>query len=749
MATYLYRLGRASYRRRRLVVVLWVALLALMGTGAATLSGQTSDTFSIPGTESQKAINLLEERMPGAGADAATARVVFTVTEGFLTDPAHEQAIAEAIHRIAATPQVAQVSDPFTHDDVSQDGHTAYAQVAYTVQPIEVTEDSRQSLFAAAEAARDAGISVEFGGTAVEGAPEQSLTEVIGLVVATVVLVITFGSLVTAGLPLLTALLSVMIGMGCIQIATGFIDLSSSTSTLALMLGLAVGIDYALFITSRYRHELSLGLDGEEAAGRAVGTAGSAVVFAGLTVVIALAALSVVGIPFLTSMGLAAAGTVAVAVVIALTLLPAVFGFAGRRLVGGRIPGLRARDPEGDSAAPTMGERWSRLIVRRRGVAVALSVLALGLLAVPATDLRLGLPTDSTAAPDSTQRKAYDQLTAGFGAGFNGPLLLVVDSSSSADPHAAVEQVSRTVAGLPGVATVTAPTFNRAGDTATLAVTPTSGPSEAATEDLVHTIRGQADTIKTATGTSTSITGETAINIDVSEKLSDALLPYLAVVIGLAFVLLVLVFRSILVPLKATAGFLFSVVATFGAVVAVFQWGWLMNLFGVETTGPIVSILPIFLIGVLFGLAMDYEVFLVTRMREEFVHGLEADDAVVTGFRHSARVVTAAAIIMISVFAGFILSGQAIIQSMGFALAFGVLVDAFVVRMTLVPAVMSLLGRRAWWLPAWLDRLLPDIDVEGKQLIDRTTVPDQREHPVAPAGTASASHSIHSVDLHR
>ncbi len=749
MATYLYRLGRAAYRRRRLVIALWVVLLALMGTGAATLSGQTSDAFSIPGTESQKAIDLLEERMPGAGADAATARVVFTVPEGLLTDPAHEQAIAEVIHRIAATPQVAQVSDPFTHDDVSQDGRTAYAQVAYTVQPIEVTEDSRQSLFAAAEAARDAGISVEFGGTAVEGAPEQSLTEVIGLVVAAVVLVITFGSLVAAGLPLLTALLSVMIGMGCIQIATGFIDLSSSTSTLALMLGLAVGIDYALFITSRYRHELSLGLDGEEAAGRAVGTAGSAVVFAGLTVVIALAALSVVGIPFLTSMGLAAAGTVAVAVVIALTLLPAVFGFAGRRLVGGRIPGLRARDPEGDSAAPTMGERWSRLIVRRRGVAVALSVLALGLLAVPATDLRLGLPTDSTAAPDSTQRKAYDQLTAGFGAGFNGPLLLVVDSSSSADPHAAVEQVSRTVAGLPGVATVTAPTFNRAGDTATLSVTPTSGPSEAATEDLVHTIRGQADTIKTATGASTSITGETAINIDVSEKLSDALLPYLAVVVGLAFVLLVLVFRSILVPLKATAGFLLSVVATFGAVVAVFQWGWLINLFGVETTGPIVSILPIFLIGVLFGLAMDYEVFLVTRMREEFVHGLEADDAVVTGFRHSARVVTAAAIIMISVFAGFILSNQAIIQSMGFALAFGVLVDAFVVRMTLVPAVMSLLGRRAWWLPAWLDRLLPDIDVEGKQLIDRTTVPDQREHPVAPAGTASASHGVHSVDLHR
>ncbi|WP_250291099.1 MMPL family transporter, partial [Frankia sp. CiP1_Cm_nod1] len=411
-------------------------------------------------------------------------------------------------------------------------------------------------------------------------------------------------------------------------------------------------------------------------------------------------------------------------------------------------PGLRARDPEGDGGGPTAGQRWARLIVRRRGIAVAVSVLALGLLAVPAADLRLGLPTDATAAPDSTQRRAYDQLTAGFGAGFNGPLLLVVDGTASADPHTAVDEVSRTIAGLPGVAAVTAPTFSPAGDTATLSVTPASGPSEAATEDLVHTIRGQAAAIRAATGASTAITGETAINIDVSEKLSDALLPYLAVVVGLAFVLLVLVFRSVLVPLKATAGFLLSVVATFGAVVAVFQWGWLMDVLGVATTGPIVSILPIFLIGVLFGLAMDYEVFLVTRMREEFVHGLGPDDAVVTGFRHGARVVTAAAIIMISVFAGFILSDQAIIQSIGFALAFGVLVDAFVVRMTLVPAVMSLAGRHAWWLPAWLDRLLPDIDVEGKKLLGPPALPEQRAHATTSAGGPTAPHDLPATVRH-
>jgi RND superfamily putative drug exporter len=347
---------------------------------------------------------------------------------------------------------------------------------------------------------------------------------------------------------------------------------------------------------------------------------------------------------------------------------------------------------------------------------VAAAVLGLGLVAAPVTSLRLGLPDDITAAPSSTQRVAYDQLSNGFGAGFNGPLLLVVDLAHAGDRTAAVTRVAATIRALPDVTSVGPPTFNEGRDTATFSVTPGSGPSEAATEHLVHTIRSQAGALTAATGAVPMVTGTTAVNIDISEKLSAALIPYLAVVVGLAFVLLLLVFRSVLVPLKATLGFLLSVVATFGAVVAVFQWGWLKDLFGVSSTGPIVSMLPIFLVGVLFGLAMDYEVFLVTRMREEYVHGRGPDDAVTVGFRHGARVVTAAAIIMISVFAGFVLSSQPIIQSVGFALAFGVLVDAFVVRMTLVPAVMSLLGRRAWWLPRWLDRRLPDIDVEGKRL---------------------------------
>ncbi|WP_045875479.1 MMPL family transporter [Pseudofrankia sp. DC12] len=768
MATYLYRLGRAAYRRRRLVVALWVLLLALAGVGAATLSGPTSDALSIPGTESQKAIDLLNERMPGAGADTAAARVVFTVpagSTGTLAEPTRQRAIEHAVQELSHAPQVGRVTDPFTAVGgkwaaVSPDGRTAYARVSYTVQQRDVTDAARNALFAAAGPVRAAGVGVEFGGTATQGSAAQSATEVIGIAVAAVVLLVTFGSFVAAGLPLLTALLGVAIGVCGIAIATGFLHLSASTSTLALMIGLAVGIDYALFITSRFRDELAAGQDGEQAAGRAAGTAGSAVVFAGLTVVIALAALTVAGIPFLTEMGLAAAATVAVAVAIALTLLPAVFGFAGRRLapaqpandttkgtrrrgrhLSRRFAGLRSRDPETDGNRPTMGERWARLAVRHRGWVVATAVLALGLVAAPVTSLRLGLPDDSTAAPASTQRVAYDQLSSGFGAGFNGPLLLVVDLTHAGDRTAAVAQVAATIRALPDVTSVGPASFDAARDTATFSVTPGSGPSEAATEHLVHNIRAQAGTLAATTGAITMVTGATAVNIDISEKLSAALIPYLTVVVGLAFVLLLLVFRSVLVPLKATLGFLLSVVATFGAVVAVFQWGWLKDLFGVSSTGPIVSMLPIFLVGVLFGLAMDYEVFLVTRMREEYMHGRGPDDAVTLGFRHGARVVTAAAIIMISVFAGFILSSEAIIQSIGFALAFGVLVDAFVVRMTLVPAVMALLGRRAWWLPRWLDRLLPDIDVEGKRLVGvtgpATAGVDQPSGAAGPHGRAA------------
>ncbi|RIQ34891.1 MMPL family transporter [Jiangella rhizosphaerae] len=718
MATFLYRLGRFSYRRRGVVLAIWLGLVALFGVGASTLSGPTSDTFSIPGTESQEAFDLLEERFPGGNTDGATARVVFAAPEGeTLTDPENQAAVEDVLAELTTAPQVAEVPDPFQAGTVSEDGTIAFSQVTYAVPFFDLTDEAREALTAAADTGRDAGLTVELGGEAAMSEEEPAGTELVGIGVAAVVLIITFGSLIAAGLPLITAILGIVIGMSAITAASGFMDIGSSTPTLALMIGLAVGIDYALFIVSRFRHELAIGRDGEEAAGRAVGTAGSAVVFAGLTVMIALAGLFVVNIPMLTEMGLAAALTVGVAVVIALSLLPALLGFAKHRVLGGRIPGLRRiREHTDDEGRRTLGRRWAELVTRRPIPVLAIAVAGMLALAAPLLDLRLGLPDEGSSPPDSTQRKAYDLTVEGFGAGFNGPLTVVVDGVDSPDPRAAADAVAGSLQELDGVVTVTPPLLNQAEDTAIINVVPEYGPGSAETEDLVADIRDQVGAVGSEAGANVSVTGSTAINIDFSERMTEALLPYLALVVGLSFVLLMLVFRSLLVPLKAALGFLLTMGATFGAIVAVFQWGWFNGLLGIEQTGPIISMLPIFLIGVVFGLAMDYQVFLVTRMREEHVHGASPKESVVTGFQHGARVVSAAAMIMISVFAAFIFGGEDVIMQVGLALAAAVAFDAFVVRMTIVPAVMTLLGSRAWFLPRWLDRLLPNVDVEGEKL---------------------------------
>ena len=715
MATLLYRLGRFSFRRRKLVGLLWVFVLAVFGVGAATLSGPTSDTFSIPGTESFRAMDVLEKKF-GAGAGGASAKVVFTVSgDAKLTGATQTAAIEKAIAELEKAPQVVSVADPFASKTISQDQQTAYATVTYSVAAPEVTDAARTALFAAGDTAKSAGLDVEYSGEMTATKQGAASSEGLGLVIAAFVLVVTFGALVAAGLPLLTAIIGVGLGMTGIQIATGFFDLSSSTSALATMLGLAVGIDYALFIVSRYRHELAQGREGEEAAGRATGTAGSAVVFAGLTVIIALAALTVTGIPFLSAMGLAAAFTVGMAVLITLTLTPALLGFAGRKVLAKKDrAGFRA--PNGKMP---FGERWGRLVLKNRIVALVLALGVIGAIAVPALDLRLALPDDSTASPASTQRKAYDQLSEGFGAGFNGPLIVVVENATKA----AAASAQKSISGLRDVVLVTPPTLNPAGDTALLTVIPGSGATDEATQNLVTAIRA----LPRIDGATLAVTGTTAINIDVTDKITKALVPYLAIVVGLAFVLLMLVFRSVLVPLKATLGFLLSVAATFGAVVFVFQQGHLASPIGVDSTGPIISLMPIFLIGILFGLAMDYEVFLVTRTREEYVHGAAPNDAIVTGMRHGARVVTAAALIMMSVFAGFILADDTIIKTLGFALAFGVAVDAFLVRMTIVPVVLSLFGKAAWWLPKWLNRALPNVDVEGEGLTRQLATGAERE----------------------
>ncbi|OKI95328.1 hypothetical protein AMK18_27335 [Streptomyces sp. CB01249] len=717
MATFLYKLGRLAFRRRRYVALIWVALLALAGFGASSAATATSSSFSIPGTEAQKAFDLLEQRFPAASADGATARIVFKAPEHEkMTDAANKAEVNKITRELKeGSDQIASVTDPYTGKAVSKNGSTAYISVSYKVNSMELTDATRDALEDAGTHAQKSGMTVEIGGDALQVMPETGATEVIGIALAAVVLVITFGSLIAAGLPLLTALIGVGIGVSTITALANVLDLGSTTSTLAMMIGLAVGIDYALFIVSRYRAELAEGREREEAAGRAVGTAGSAVVFAGLTVVIALVGLAVVNIPMLSKMGFAAAGTVAIAVLIALTLVPAMLGFVGKRIVGrkARKAADAADKPE---AKPNMGTRWARFVLRKPVWVLLVGVLGLGAIAVPAASLEMGLPDDGSQPTSTTQRRAYDLLSDGFGPGFNGPLLVVVDTEHSADGKAAAKQVGDEISGMKGVVAVTPATFNKAGDAAMITVVPKDRPSSVETENVVHAIRDAGKDIKSDTGAEVLVTGSTAMNIDFSQKMNDALLPYLALVVGLAFLLLMVVFRSVLVPLKAALGFLLSVVAALGAVVAVFQWGWLGSLFGVEQTGPIMSMMPIFMVGVVFGLAMDYEVFLVTRMREAYVHGEKPGQAIVTGFKHGARVVTAAAVIMIAVFSGFIGSSEQMIKMIGFSLAIAVFFDAFIVRMAIVPAVLALLGKRAWWLPRWLDRALPNVDVEGEGL---------------------------------
>ncbi|MEV7810956.1 MMPL family transporter [Streptomyces flaveolus] len=710
MATFLSRLGRFSSRRRRPVALLWVVLLVGTGVLAGRAPAAPPNDFSMPGTQAQQAYDVLEESFPELKADGATARVVFRAEDGKVTDPEEKKAVRETVRELGDGPQVVRVTDPYATRSVSEDGSTAYAQVSYEVPASQLEESSRDALQDTVERAGSQKLTVEVGGNAVNAMAGGHSSEALGLAVAAVVLVITFGSLLAAGLPLLTAVLGVGIGGLAIKVLAEPLGLGSTTSGLATMIGLAVGIDYALFVVSRYRAELARGRDREAAAAHAVGTAGSAVVFAGLTVIIALAGLSVVGIPLLTQMGLAAAGTVVIAMLIAVTLIPALLGLLGRRI----RPTRPRRLGEDGRPKQAMGVRWARFVVRRPVAVLLGGVALLGVVAVPAASLDMGLPGDESKPASTTQRRAYDLVADGFGPGYNGPLTVVVQADGGGSAQEAARDVAAEIRGRKGVAAVGQPRLSTAGDTAVLTVVPVTAPAGAKTADLVHALREPA--VASEHGARVLVAGSTAMNVDVSQKLSDALLPYLGLVVGLAFLLLIAVFRSLLVPLKAALGFLLSVLAGLGAVVAVFQWGWLSSLFGVAVPGPVMSMTPIFMVGVVFGLAMDYEVFLVTRMREAYVHGQSPKDSVVSGFEHSARVVTAAAVIMISVFAAFMGSDEQMLKTSGFGLAAAVLFDAFVVRMAMVPAVLALLGRRAWRLPRWLDRLVPHLDVEGERL---------------------------------
>ncbi|EKX69353.1 MMPL family transporter [Streptomyces ipomoeae] len=715
MATFLYRLGRLAFRKRWYVILLWMAVLGAVGVGALKAPGASDEEFSMPGIESQKAFDLMEERFPGVTADGATARVVFVAPSGEkVTAAENRKAIEDTVADLAGGSQVASAVDPFRARAVSEDGSTAYATVTYKVTANDLTDADRDHLKDALHTAEDSGLTVEAGGDAVaEQGGAGGAAEVIGVAIAAVVLLVTFGSLAAAGLPLLTALVGVGLSMATILALSDALGLSTTTGTLAMMLGLAVGIDYALFVVSRYREERAKGRTPQEATALATGTAGSAVVFAGLTVVIALAGLSVVGIPMLTKMGLAAAGAVVVAVLIALTLVPAVLGCWPNAVLSrkARKSGRIEESPKDNG-----GTRWSRFVLRRPVPVLLLGVVGLGALAIPMADLQLGMPGDEAKSTSTTERRAYDALAEGFGPGFNGPLTIVVDAKGVDDAKGAAETIAKEIGATEGVVSVSPARFNEAGDTAVFSAVPTTAPTDEKTKDLVTVIRDERPGIESETGATYEVTGTTALNIDISDKVRSALVPYLLVVVGLAVILLLIVFRSLLVPLKAALGFLLSVLASLGVVVLVFQQGHGAELFGVEQTGPIMSLMPIFLVGIVFGLAMDYEVFLVSRMREAYVHGGRADEAITSGFRHSARVVVAAALIMIAVFAGFIGESESMIKMIGFGLASAVLFDAFVVRMAIVPAVLTLLGDRAWWLPKWLDRMLPHVDVEGEAL---------------------------------
>ncbi|MFV2018512.1 MMPL family transporter [Micromonospora sp. LOL_023] len=744
MATLLYRLGRTAFRKRHLVVAIWLIALVALGSAALALRGPTASNFSIPGTESQEALDLLQEQFPQASGASGT--IVIAAPEGEqLTTAEGQSAVLAVVVEANELPGVVGALDPFQTGSVSQDGRYALVTVQFAEQGDEVTAEQREAYEAVGAPARDAGYQVAHGGEVMNTEPHVGSQEAIGVAIALVVLIVTFGSLVAAGMTMLNALIGVGAGMAGLFALSSVVSLTSTAPVLALMLGLAVGIDYSLFITSRHRQNLLEGFEPEEAAARAVGTAGSAVVFAGVTVVIALAGLSIVGIPFLTVMGLAAAGTVSVAVLVAITLQPALLGYAGRRV----LPrGKRAAQQTVESAEPatngvekeSFGFRWARLLVKLRIPVILVGVVGLGALAVPAADMRIALPDASTAPVGSSERTAADLTTAGFGPGFNGRLLMVVSADSAEDTTAAAAQVTGVVQGVDGVLVVTPPQPSQDGRTAILAVVPSTGPTDVETEDLVERIRSEIAVLGLAPGNDdgpaeVSLTGATAVGIDVSDKLSDALPIYLLLVVGLSILLLMLVFRSILVPVKAAAGFLLTVGATFGITVAVFQWGWLSGLVGLDSAGPLVSFLPILLIGILFGLAMDYEVFLVSRMREDFVHGDTATQATINGMGHGARVVTAAALIMSAVFGGFVLLDDPVIKSMGFALAIGVLIDAFVVRMTIVSAVMSLLGDAGWWLPSFLRRVLPNVDIEGEQL--RLRLAAERDAQLVSAGAGA------------
>jgi RND superfamily putative drug exporter len=721
MSTYLYRLASSCYRNRRRVLAAWV-LVAVAAIALGALSnGEKNDNITIPSTESEDVANLLEQKVPAFSG--AQTQVVFVSGEGSsVTSASSASGIQAAVRQIDGVPQVAAVTNPVQTKAISSDGRAAIATVLWKVDASSVEDSSLSSLQRAASPAKGAGLNVEFGGQVFPdwNPAVGEIPEIVGIAIGFVILLIVFGSLVAAGLPILGAIIGVAISISGITALAAVTDMTTVAFTVAAMLGLSTGIDYSLFILSRHRGQLLAGRPMGESVATAVGTAGSSVVFAGATVIVALLGLSIVGIPFLRTVGLVAAGAVAISVLIAVTLMPAILGFAGARIsrfVRDPVrPGRPERVARVGATQPerTAGAAWGRFVVRNRIPVLIVGVGLAAAIAFPITSLRLGLPNGAWHPDSSTGRKAYDLITEHFGPGFNGPLLVVTTPATSQQSLAVTERL----AAVPGVLKAAPAAVQN--QTAVIQVIPKTGPNASATTDLVNRIRDERQRLAGSTGARLLVGGNTASNIDVSDKLSSALPVFLGTIVVLALILLTLAFRTALVPIKSILGFLLSIAAALGAEVAVFQWGWGASLLGVTKSSVTLSYLPIILLAIIFGLSSDYEVFVVSRIKERFTKTGDAREAVSHGTGVAMRVVTAAGLIMFFVFMAFLSADNVVVKPIAFSFAVGVLVDAFLVRLTLVPAVMAIVGRRIWYHPKWFARV-PDPDIEGERLEGRSS----------------------------
>jgi len=709
-------LARWCYRHRIVVVVLWVVGLLGLGVASQTAGTAYNDSFALPGTESTKALDLLQETFPQAAGESDT--IVWHTDEGTVKDAAVRERISGMLAEVADGPSIASVTSPYTAEgaaQISRDGKTAYATVTFEGSlEDELDLDSVDTLISTAEKARTDGLEVELGGNAIQQATQAppGSSEVYGLIAAAVILLIAFGSLLAMAIPLITAVLALAAGTTSIILLSHVMTIGTIAPTVAALIGLGVGIDYALFVVTRHRNGLMAGLSVEDSTVRALNTSGRAVVFAGITVCIALLGMLVLGLSFLTGVGVAASVVVLFSVVAAVTLLPALLGFFGMRVLSRRERRRLAAEGPHESHARGFWARWAGIVQRRPRLLAGIAIALIAVLSIPTLSLRLGSSDQGNDPADSTTRKAYDLLADGYGPGFNGPLQLVAELNSPGDTAALGRLVER-VRNDPGVAAVVPVPTQPGAEVGIVQVIPTSSPQSEETSELITRLREdvvpdveQGNTIQVYVG------GMTAIFDDFADVLTSKLPLFLGVIIALGFLLLTVAFRSLLVPLTAAVMNVLAAAASFGVIVAVFQWGWGAEALGIGAAGPVEAFLPVMMLSILFGLSMDYQVFLVSRMHEEWVHTGDNKRAITVGQASTGRVITAAATIMIFVFGAFIFEGQRVIAEFGIGLASAVFIDAFILRTLLVPALMHWFGAANWWIPKWLDRRLPHLTVE-------------------------------------